>query len=148
MFIHYSLPICNSRNLCSQQNCWIHSIFYYPAMTQGCNTFFSYTAALYEQSKLQHPATIRNERQNTDHAMTGPQMEVNKGSSQSQFQEDVRVRFLSQAPKVLCWRCHSCSWHLWRIAGRLGQQEQHLWHQEKVFLAVTRNGIPFLSLSC
>lgn len=73
MFIHYSLLICNARNLCSHRNRWIHSIFYYPAMTQGCNTFFSYTAALYEQSKLQHPATICNERQNTDHAMAGPQ---------------------------------------------------------------------------
>lgn len=69
-------------------------------MTQGCNTFSSYTAALYEQSKLQHPATVCNERQNTDHAMAGPQRRLNKGSSQSQFQEDVRVRSLSQAPQV------------------------------------------------
>lgn len=81
MFIHYSLLICNARNLCSHRNRWIHSIFYCPAMTQGCNTFFSHTAALYEQSKLQHPAMMCSERQNTDHAVAGPQMGLSRGSS-------------------------------------------------------------------
>lgn len=148
MFIHYSLLICNARNLCSHRNRWTHSIFYYPAMTQGCNTFFSSTAALYEQSKLHHPATMCNERQNTDRATVGAQMGLSKGSSQSQFQEDERVRSPPLAPQVFCWRCHPCRWHLWRIAGCLGQQVQHLCCQRKVFLAVTHNSSPFPSLPC
>lgn len=79
------------------------------------STFFSYTTPLYQQSKLQHAATICNERQNTDHCMAGPWKFLNKVNLLEPIQEDLGVRVpISGHLKCFAEDVKIGNWHLWK----------------------------------